>query len=177
MKIAILGWGSLIWNPEILKFDKKYDWNKKGPILPIEFSRISRNGRLTLVISENGSNVQTLYAYSSENTLDGAVQNLRKREGTTIANIGSYAKVTEQFSPSNFEFKQNILDWINDKEIDAVIWTNLSENWDSFTQNRIEYLNSLENETKQLAKEYIVKTPEQIKTNLRKQIEKELNWN
>tara|TARA_R110000822_G_scaffold301477_1_gene425314 strand:- start:4830 stop:5363 length:534 start_codon:yes stop_codon:yes gene_type:complete len=176
MKIAILGWGSLVWNPEILKFDEQNGWNEEGPILPIEFSRISRNGRITLVISKNGSMVKTLYSNSSENTLDNAIANLRKREGTTLKNIGFYNKRTEEFFPGDFEFKPNILDWISEKEIDAVIWTDLNENWKDITEDRIEYLKSLKNETKELAKEYIIKTPEQIKTTLRKQIEKELNW-
>ncbi|WKD85188.1 hypothetical protein KCTC32516_00528 [Polaribacter huanghezhanensis] len=176
MKIAILGWGSLIWNPEILKFDKQNGWNEEGPILPIEFSRISRNGRITLVISKNGSMVQTLYSNSSESKLDNAIANLRKREGTNLKNIGYYSKDSDEFFPKDFEFKQNILDWICKKEIDAVIWTDLNENWKDITEDRIEYLRSLKDETKELAKEYIIKTPEQIKTVLRERIKKELNW-
>ena len=50
MKIAILGWGSLIWNQNGLPV--KGQWKKNGPVLPIEFSRVSRDGRLTLVIDE-----------------------------------------------------------------------------------------------------------------------------
>ena len=52
MKIAILGWGSLIWNPDKLDFDKDFGWDPDGPKLPIEFSRISSNGRLTLIIDK-----------------------------------------------------------------------------------------------------------------------------
>jgi hypothetical protein len=44
MKIAIVGWGSLIWDPR--------DLHLATAILPIEFSRISDNGRLTLVVDE-----------------------------------------------------------------------------------------------------------------------------
>ena len=46
MKIAVLGWGSLIWDPKEL--DANNEWNNDGPFLPIEFARISNNGRLTL---------------------------------------------------------------------------------------------------------------------------------
>ena len=61
MKIAILGWGSLIWNPRILKVAG--DWTLDGPTLPIEFSRISDNDRLTLVIDEmDGTELVTRYA-------------------------------------------------------------------------------------------------------------------
>jgi hypothetical protein len=176
MKIAILGWGSLIWNSEELKFDKNIGWNQEGPILPIEFARISQNGRLTLVITEEGNDVKTLYAISIENSVENALQNLRKREGTTTAKIGFYDKAKELFFPENFQYKQNILSWVKDKDIDAVIWTNLGENWNSKTQNRIDYLKSLVGETKDEAKKYIINTPEQIQTFLRKQIEKDLNW-
>ena len=50
MKIAVLGWGSLIWNKGNLRLTT--NWTDGGPILPIEFSRISDDGRLTLVIDD-----------------------------------------------------------------------------------------------------------------------------
>ncbi len=50
MKIAILGWGSLLWQPKDLQFDKGIGWSENGPMLPVEFARISKDGRLTLVI-------------------------------------------------------------------------------------------------------------------------------
>ena len=62
MKIAILGWGSLIWQPKDLKFDANIGWKEKGPILPIEFARISKDGRLTLVITKDAKEVKTYFA-------------------------------------------------------------------------------------------------------------------
>ncbi|MHC2302867.1 hypothetical protein [Rhizobium mongolense] len=52
LRIAILGWGSLIWDqrPE---FDMHHKgWLRGGPVLMLEFSRISesRKSALTLVI-------------------------------------------------------------------------------------------------------------------------------
>ena len=79
MKTAILGWGSLIWQPKDLKFDTNIGWKENGPILPIEFARISKDGRLTLVITPNGTDVKTLYAVSSFDNLELAVLNLKKR--------------------------------------------------------------------------------------------------
>ena len=64
MKIAVLGWGSLIWNKGKLRLTT--NWTDGGPVLPIEFSRISDDGRLTLVIDErHGVDVPTRYAFSS----------------------------------------------------------------------------------------------------------------
>lgn len=47
-KIAILAWGSLYWDKRTLAIQS--EWNEDGPTLPIAFSRISKDGRLTLVI-------------------------------------------------------------------------------------------------------------------------------
>ena len=35
MKIAILGWGSLIWQPKELNYNKEFDWKDDGPSLTI----------------------------------------------------------------------------------------------------------------------------------------------
>jgi hypothetical protein len=63
MKIVILGWGSLIWDPRDLPHQEP--WLDDGPKLPLEFSRISKDRRLTLVIDAvNGELCNTLYSYS-----------------------------------------------------------------------------------------------------------------
>jgi hypothetical protein len=93
MKIAILGWGSLIWNPYGLNFDKTIDWQTDRPILPIEFARISKDGRLTLVITENGTKVQTLYAVLTYKTLAKAISNLAIRESSRKSSIEYYDKI------------------------------------------------------------------------------------
>ena len=185
MKIAILGWGSLIWQPKELEFDKEFYWQKDGPTLPIEFARISNDGRLTLVITEEGTSVQTLYIQSIHKELEAAVLNLAIREGSRSKSIGSYNRIENKFSPESFEFKQNIIDWIANTNFDGVIWTNLSEKWEKKNEDgettiidstkRIEYLKSLKGNQRELAIEYIHKTPEQIKTKYRAKIEEELN--
>jgi hypothetical protein len=45
MRIACVGWGSLVWDPRDLPV--KGAWRPDGPRLPIEFARQSDNGRLT----------------------------------------------------------------------------------------------------------------------------------
>ena len=54
MNIAILGWGSLVPDPRGLPIAD--GWHQAGPVLPIEFSRISKDGQragcLTLVIPQ-----------------------------------------------------------------------------------------------------------------------------
>lgn len=175
MKIVILGWGSLIWEPKELEFDRKIGWLENGPILPIEFARISNNKRLTLVITPDGTPVKTLFSISTNDKLDYAVSNLIKREGTVKRHIDSYCKLNG-FSDDTFLYKENILNWINKTDYDCVIWTNLPENWKEKTDDRIEYLKGLDINESLLAKEYICKAPIQTQTKYRTLIEKELNW-
>lgn len=96
--IAVLGWGSLIWQPGELAMQST--WEADGPLLPIEFSRVSADGRLTLVIDPKtqgqgrkpvnvgGNELRTLYVVSALETLDAAVQNLKAREGSRLDMIG-----------------------------------------------------------------------------------------
>ena len=184
MKIAILGWGSLIWLPKDLKFDTNIGWKENGPVLPIEFARISKDGRLTLVITPNGTDVPTLYAVSSFDSLDLAILNLAVREGSVRKSIGYYNKSKDEFSPIAFSFKENIKNWIQTTDFDAVIWTNLPEKWilndENKTKidsnNRIDYLQNLKGIESALAEEYIHNTPKQIATTYRNQIIKTLGW-
>jgi len=87
MKIAILAWGSLIWDKRDLQITDK--WNKGGVVLPIEFARISLDDRLTLVVTEQyGTDIETYWAISKFSELKDAINNLREREGTNKGNIG-----------------------------------------------------------------------------------------
>ena len=184
MKIAILGWGSLIWLPKDLKFDTNSGWKENGPVLPIEFARISKDGRLTLVITPNGTEVPTLYSVSSFDSLDLAVLNLAVREGSGRKSIGYYDKSKDEFSPIEFSFKENIKNWIQTTDFAAVIWTNLPEklNLENMTKTekdpdgRIDYLQNLKGSESALAEEYIRNTPKQIATKYRNQIIKTLGW-
>jgi hypothetical protein len=187
LKIAILGWGSLNWNPGDLKYDKALGWQKDGPFLPIEFARISIDGRLTLVITPNGTEVQTLYAISEFDCINDTVLNLVKREGTIIKKIGTYNKHNDEFFPNDFQYKENIKKWINTTDFDAVIWTNLGESWEVKNEkretiktikpeNRVDYLKNLIGNSRDTAEKYIRKTPPQIKTKYREIIEIQLEW-
>ena len=183
---AILAWGSLTWEPKNLEFEKEVGWQKDGLILPIEFARISKDGRLTLVITENGTKVPVLYTLSNYHNLEEAVLNLAVREGSGRNSIGSYDKNKDTFS-SKFQFEDEIKNWIKDTDFDAVIWTNLGENWNIKNEKgdiirqieperRIEYLKELKGNTSAIAEEYIRRTPIEINTDFRKEIEKKLNW-
>ena len=79
-RTAILGWGSLIWEPGP-EFQKRICQSENdGPVLPIELSRISttRKGALTLVIDpDNGTLVRTKYVLSNRKSPEDAACDLR----------------------------------------------------------------------------------------------------
>jgi hypothetical protein len=86
-RIAVVGWGSLIWDPRQLPLVSP--WHPDGPELPVEFARVSRDGRLTLSLCEGAADVRTLWAVMSCGTLDEARQHLAGRERTHPGQIGS----------------------------------------------------------------------------------------
>jgi hypothetical protein len=184
MKIAFLGWGSLIRDPQDLRIKGK--WQNDGPFLPIEFMRLSSGGRITLVIYPTAEEVQTLWVYADFEDLDDAIENLRAREVTLTERIG-FATIPDCTSRcwGDLEILERILEWGKKKGLDAVVWTGLRENSEKFKENTgmemnedniIKYLKSLKGENLEKAREYIQKTPDQINTKLRQRIHKELSW-
>jgi hypothetical protein len=169
MKIAIIAWGSLIWDRRELSI--LGEWQKGGPVLPIEFSRISSDGRLTLVIDDkNGVPVTTYYAQSASSDLLQAVGNLRKREGSPKEMIG----VTSKTMNNRRLGYESIHAWATAHKWDAAIWTGLPSNFKEkhhipFTvKNGLAYLETLGNGKRDAAIEYINKAPGEVDTPFRR---------
>ncbi|WP_020046792.1 hypothetical protein [Rhizobium leguminosarum] len=177
MRIAVLGWGSLIWNPAKLKIREPF--RQTGPILPIEFARISGNGRLTLVIDErHGERCETFYAISSFDNLDDARDNLRDREGMTHVNgVGFVDLPHDVVSERALERHPNavpiVREWAAQHDFDAVIWTALAPNFAEMQSVEFSvdaamiYLKALPSEKFALAEDYIRKAPKTVRTPLR----------
>ena len=92
MQIVVLAWGSLVSDPRDLQAAGKFAPN--GPLLPIEFCRVSADGRLTLVIDERFGSVCTSYsAPSAHENLDAAIENLSAREGMQDARAIGFVEV------------------------------------------------------------------------------------
>lgn len=177
MKIAILGWGSLIWDPRALKTVGK-KWSDGGPTVKIEFSRISSDARLTLVIDEaNGSEVKTLFIISALDDLAAAIENLRSREKTLTEKIGYIVKGR----PETCAFAQThhpnavaaIRTWLDSIDADAVIWTALEPDFsragESFSVMAAQrYFERLTGEVKEVARTYIQKAPSVVNTPVRR---------
>jgi hypothetical protein len=177
MKIAILGWGSLIWDKRDLPIVG--EWQEGGPVLRIEFSRISSDGRLTLVIDEqNGADVMTRYARSAYDNLNDAIASLREREGTTKERIGFVNLVSHAERDWSRQQHPGACDgikvWAQVHSWEAVIWTALISNFaekcgQPFSATAaFRYFNSLAGETKARAMEYIQNAPPKVDTPFRR---------
>ena len=88
MRIAFLGWGSLCWNPGTLRTSG--NWKSDGPRLPLEFARISEDGRPSLVIYKafpDGDKVEevgVLWIEAADTDPESARKNLAYRENSHL---------------------------------------------------------------------------------------------
>jgi len=180
MQIGCLGWGSLVWNPGVLPIRGK--WFEDGPLLPIEFARRSRDGRITLVIVKDRPVVRTLWAILTSDNVQAAKKSLASREGIKDENIGKHIGFWTD-GGSNGECVDIISEWAKSHQLTAVVWTNLppkfngQENKAPTVGEVIQYLKDLRPiEKRRLAEEYISKAPPQVDTEYRREIKLQLNW-
>lgn len=179
MNIAVLGWGSLIWCPGSLRI--KTRWREDGPKLPIEYARISKDGRLTLVIHPRSAKQPTYWATSELTTMRDARENLREREDANPPDIHYVGRDGDDCAgPSDVVGR--VRAWLSTHaDIEAAVWTGLPTNWPKRRQGRdfspedaVTYLSELKSardETKTAydrAREYIRNTPRNIQTAVRK---------
>lgn len=129
-RIAILGWGSLLWEGGY-EFDRWHGpWRFDGPTLKIEFMRVSsrRLGALTLVIDAiHGCPISVAWSLSKRASVHDAACDLRGREETTIRNIALIELDGSQFAQ---EPAASVAAWAIRKRLDAVVWTALTSNFE-----------------------------------------------
>ena len=181
MKIACLGWRSLVWDPRSIPL--LGEWFNDGPILPIEFARESSDGRITLVIADVGYRVQSLWYLMSSANIEEAKKALAEREGISDANIRHSIGCWDGETSKLLGRCADVIGaWAERNDIDAVVWTNLKCGFKGSRGKMptcieiTEHLHSLPYEKKKVANEYICKAPLQIDTEFRRKIQAELGW-
>ncbi len=185
-KIAILAWGSLIWDDKYPEFDKQRgQWEKEGPILPLEFSRVSssRDQALTLVIDPvNGSDCKVMYALSKRRNPADAIADLRDREGTIMDHMGFYfANDSERKCVP--PIPDAIPAWAEAMKIDVVVWAGMPSNFqdknvvkkgEKFSIDAaITHLQKITAKGKAAAAEYVWRAPDLVVTPLRTRLQVE----
>lgn len=170
MKIACIGWGSLIWDPNGLPIQG--EWFENGPLLPIEFARQSNNNRLTLTITPNTKELNTLWALMSVENLPSAIEALRVREGILLQNIQNHIGRVEVNEITTDVIEQKIQIWLKSSNLDAAIWTKLPPKFNNeerppTIEEAILFINNLDTVSNNRAIDYINNAPNQIKTAFR----------
>jgi len=180
MRIACLGWGSLVWRPGDLPVQKI--WFKDGPLLPIEFARHSEGDRITLVITPDALPVRALWAPMTVPDLNTATFALARRENIPNKNIGRYIGRWTRTDDNSDPWAETVGRWAPRVMLDAVVWTGLPP---KFEENEgrvptadevISFLRSLPPQASEAAEMYVRMAPRQIDTRYRRLIERELNW-
>lgn len=173
--VAVIGWGSLIWRPGALRL--RGGFQPAGPRLPVEFSRIAPDGRLTLVIdSEHGAEVRTHYAVSTVD-LESTFEDLATRERAAEHHVG-YLHVRAGHTslhayPHQEDFAEEIAEWCEVRGFAAAVWTALPATFESVlgtpfsVTEAISYLMGLDGEQRATAFEYLERAPTETETPLR----------
>ena len=163
MKIACLGWGSLIWKTDALPVASQ--WHHDGPEVPIEFVRIADGGELSTAICLNARPVPVFWAWLNTASLESACRALRLREAipdSRADGIGMMTVTETSVGP--------LAEWAQAKGIEGLIWTGLPALM-AGVEGRIptldearHYLQTLTGERREHAFHYIEQVPAQIDT-------------
>jgi hypothetical protein len=184
-KIAVLGWGSLLWDQryrEYREFDTHHGaWEFDGPTLKLEFSRksASRLDALTLVIDAiHGEECKVAYALSKRRTVEKAVSDLQTREGTGRRSIGCAFTDGSRRQGRDADSVEAILRWAQGASLDAVLWTDLRGDFGDVPKNQfvevaVNHVQHLPAEAKALAAEYVWRAPDFIATPVRSALQAE----
>ena len=174
--IAILGWGSLLWDKRA-DFDRWHDpWRDDGPLLKLEFSRISssRKGALTLVLDPcHGLPNKVAFAISRRSGLDEALADLQQREGTSALHIGYVCRLSGRERCQHAELCDAGYEWAVRNNVDGVVWTDLPSNFEEQTGRpfsvpaALDYLRHLDCAGMSAAAEYFRRAPSFVETPLR----------
>lgn len=174
MRIACLGWGSLVWDPRDLPL--RSDWHEDGPMVRVEFVRQSRDGRLTLVVLASAEPVVSLWAEMGADDPERARELLRQREGRPRReHIGLWRR--QDPDPADLS---GLAAWANTRDLDAVVWTDLppkfldTEGRAPSLEEAVSYLNEAEGPVRAAAIEYIRNAPSQVNTRYRKEFTRQI---
>lgn len=180
--IACIGWGSLVHDWRDLPCKK---WHSDGPLLPVEFARQSRDGRITLVICPGVTCLPTFWSVLDVPDLQTAKERLGMREYADAGpkwvakNIGFWDRAS---ATSHGLESDTIATWAALRGFASVVWTNLPPKFngqDGVMPDEdavVAYLRALEGTARGLAEDYVRKAPAQIDTAYRQRIARDLGW-
>jgi len=176
MRIAVLAWGSLVWQPRNRHGEIRLagTWHDDGPLLPVEFARISVDGRLTLILVPGYPHRSpVLWAGSAFSDVTAARANLAEREtGAPIEEVHGVAAGGDVIGAPAGPVVATVSQWLGCRSLDAAIWTGLGPGgrWEGGfgVDAAVDYVSGLTGEERRRALEYVRRAPEQIDTPVRR---------
>ncbi|WP_118136077.1 hypothetical protein [Oceanicella sp. SM1341] len=186
MEIAILAYGSLVWDPERLAPHIRLPWAMGGgPALPMEFSRISPKRLMGLVLCLDpgqGADCPTHAIASRRASLDAAIADLALRERAPAERIGHVCLRSGARHTRLPEVAERVADWCAATGRDAAIWTDLDPNFAAtagapFRHDTAEaWLRGLTGPSRDEAVRYITLAPAASDTALRRHLRTRPWW-
>jgi len=185
-KIAVIGFGSLLWDLDDLAPKVSGEWKLyEGPILPLEFSLVSRKRHyaLALVIDYgDGAPCPTCVIDSVRSKIGAAIVDLANRERMDPTNIGFVDRNTGESHSHREETRNTLWNWIEDSNYDGAVWTDGERNFEALTgrafslQTAQDHLRSLQGMSLEEARRYIRNAPARVETPLRRALENSPWW-
>lgn len=180
-KIAVIGFGSLLWDLDDLAPKVSGEWKMyEGPILPLEFSLVSRKRHyaLALVIDYgDGAPCPTCVIDSVRSEIGATIVDLANRERMEPTNIGFVDRNTGESHSHREETRNTFWNWIEDSNYDGAVWTDGERNFEALTgkafslQTAQDHLRSLQGISLEEARRYIRNAPTRVETPLRRALE------
>ena len=180
-KIAVIGFGSLLWDLDDLAPKVSGEWKMyEGPILPLEFSLVSRKRHyaLALVIDYgDGAPCPTCVIDSVRSEIGAAIVDLANRERMEPTNIGFVDRNTGESHSHREETRNTFWNWIEDSSYDGAVWTDGERNFEALTGRAFslktaqDHLRSLQGISLEEARRYIRNAPARVETPLRRALE------
>ena len=186
-KIAIIGWGSLIWDLDDLAPKVTGGWAMgAGPRLPLEFSRISAKRLMSLVVvidPDHGAPCPSHAIASIRDDIHQAAEDLRARErAADIAQIGAVCAVSGFSRSAHPAIAACVADWCERTGARGAVWTDLpctfeAETGQPFSVDAgLAYLRALTGASAAEARRYIDSAPAATDTALRRRLARAPWW-
>jgi len=159
-----------------------------GPRLPIEFSRVAVDGRVTLVVDASAQPLGTYYVRMDVANLEEATLALGIREKIAPERLADWIGVqTREATPREAgetapAIRLEIARWLSTQPLDAVVWTALPArapdgNLDPPSlDSLLAHLESLVGPARTRAEEYIRRAPATVRTVNRMRFEEVFGW-
>jgi hypothetical protein len=185
-KIAVIGWGSLIWDIDNLAPYICGDWMMRaGPALPMEFARVSPKRKMGLAVcldAIHGDQCATHAILSVRDDIMLAAEDLRARERATAEMIGFIHPASGAVQAATGRVADVLADWCAVTGAAGAVWTDLNQNFYEATgevfsvPRAVDYLKTLRGESLEEAVRYIEFAPETTSTPLRRALAEDEWW-